>query len=476
MTTSPRQEGSRSPTGRLPFLVRAGYGGFGGAERVVEGAYYAFFLFFLTDVIGLNPITAGTVMLVGSISDGISDLFAGIFSDRLETRWGRRRPILLAIALPYGVASWMLFTDFGLTGSTRVLYFCAIVALFYAVSDFVVVPGKALGAEMSLDYDERTSINGYRMLWSFAGNAAGTACVLLVAGYFTERLGDERAGWSAMAACLGVVAILPILLTWRVTRGYEIRPQNKTPFSLRDVWTPLVTNRVFRYVLGFTTLAATGQYFFHGSFVYYMTYWMGYDKSESSYVYGVLGICGFAWVPVVTRLGRGVGKRTAVVLLCGLAIVAVGGLWMVQPGQQLLLIVCATAAVSSLGLSYAMLGGAMIADAVEVEEFKTGQRREGYYYAMAAVGYKAAISIVYWVIGMALDWIGYQPGAEQSAEALTGIRLLVSMGPAVGAILAIIVALRSPMTRKRHQALLSALEEKKQGKEPDVSSIRELLA
>ena len=89
---------------KLPFKVKFFYGGIEGGITVVWGVFSFFFLFFLTDVVGINPATAGTIMLIAGIWDAVTDPFAGIISDRTKSKWGRRRPYLIAFVLPFAVS------------------------------------------------------------------------------------------------------------------------------------------------------------------------------------------------------------------------------------------------------------------------------------------------------------------------------------------------------------------------------------
>ncbi len=212
-------------------------------------------MFFATDVVGLRPSSAGLIMMISALSDAVSDPITGIISDKLNTRWGRRRPILLAVALPYGFVTWLLFTDPGWNESATVVYFSIIVTIFYAVIDLIWTPGLALGAEMTLDYDERTSLAGYRTAWDFAGGIVASLSCLLVVEACSEWLGNARAGWSAMAALYGLVAAVPVFLTWRVTRGYERYHEKESKLDLKETWRSVSGNKVLLPIIGIYAFA-----------------------------------------------------------------------------------------------------------------------------------------------------------------------------------------------------------------------------
>jgi len=122
-----------------------------------------------------------------------------------------------------------------------------------------------------------------------------------------------------------------------------------------------------------------------------------------------------------------------------------------------------------------LLGWSMIPDVIEVDEFKTGQRREGLYFGLIAFVQKLGSAIAIWFIGIILSWVGYTPGATQSTEAMWGIRLIFSEGTAFFILLVIIICLLSPMTREKHKALTEAISRKKSDKDYDTAKIQDLI-
>ena len=151
------------------------------------------FLFFLTDVVGMDPAFAGLVMMIGTLWDAVTDPTVGILSDRMRTRWGRRRPFLLAIAVPYGLITWLLFTDFGLGPSLTKWYFVMAIVLYYTAATLLEVPYASLAAEMTQDYDERTSLFSFRAAFSQLASIAGAGLPWLMIAYFSKTIGGEKA-------------------------------------------------------------------------------------------------------------------------------------------------------------------------------------------------------------------------------------------------------------------------------------------
>ncbi|MEI6725692.1 MAG: MFS transporter, partial [Actinomycetes bacterium] len=173
MAAEPRPEAAR-----LSLRVKLGYGGAEGAGSLLWTVYYTFFLFFLTDVVKMRAGAAGFIVLVGSLWQALFTPVVGIVSDARRWKWGRRRPFLLASAVPYAIVAWLLFTDLRLTPAWTFVYFLVVTLLYFSVFTLEDVPYTALAAEMTQDYDERTSLVTYRTGWSQLVTIIGAAVPL----------------------------------------------------------------------------------------------------------------------------------------------------------------------------------------------------------------------------------------------------------------------------------------------------------
>ena len=458
----------------LPFKVKWGYGMLDAAGGTVWALFYIFFLFFLTDVVKMKPAVAGVIMMVGVMWDAVTDPLVGIWSDRIKSRWGRRRPFLLAMAVPFGIISWLLFTDFGFGQQGTTAYFTIMVMVFFSGYSLLNVPYTALAAEMTQVYEERVSLVTYRAMWSQLSAILGAALPLYMAQYFTGTFGSQKMGWSVMAGVIGIASIIPILWTWRSTRGYELFPE-EIKVKWKDVFYVIMKNRPFRYVLGIWTTGIMATNLAGAVIVYFMTYYMGYSEDQSSIALLFLFSAGAAWILPLNYLARTKGKRFAFIFSMGLwTVVSAFGIVMVQPDDTVLFYTILFL-VSGGNAGIYLLGWSMIPDVVEVDEFKTGHRREGLYFGIIAFGQKTGSALALWFVGIVLSSVGYQPDMVQSDAALWGIRLTLGEGTAIVLFISCLLAYWMPMTAKKHQALMKALELKKAGKEYDTSLIDDIL-
>lgn len=459
---------------KLPFSVKLGYGAASGAIGMAFTVVSLYFLFFLTDVAKLDPAFAGFAIMLGALWDAFLNPAVGIGSDRLRTRWGRRRPFLLVLAAPYAVITWLLFSDFGLDPFWANVYFPLMILLFFTANSCIEVPYSSLSAEMTQDYDERTSLVGFRMAWSQLASIAGASLPLLAAFHFGRVLGNEKAGWSAMAAVFGVACIPLILLTWRTTRGREVFPETSdiNPIhAFRDAF----QNRPFRYAVGLWSFGAAAMAVSGFLIVFFMTYILNLDDKRSSLAFLILFACGVLWIPFIDKTSARIGKRWTFIIYVGawaLVQACVGPFlspetWWVFFGAMFI----ASSGVATLF----MIGYAMIADVVEVDEFKSGHRREGLYFGSAFFVQKVIGALVPLAIGVVLKWVDYVPDVPQTETALTGIRALYCGGSGAAFLVSIVFCYLVPITRENHAALVEAMRLKKAGEPYNSDGFEDLI-
>jgi GPH family glycoside/pentoside/hexuronide:cation symporter len=453
--------------------VKFFYGGVEGGITVVWGVFSFFFLFFLTDVVGINPATAGTIMLIAGVWDAVTDPVAGIISDRTKGKWGRRRPYLIGFLVPFAVSAWLLFTDFGFSPGWTVAYFIMANILFYFVQDFIAVPGNSLAAEMTRDYDERTTLVSWRTVWSSFFTLVGMVAPLLLVEAFSGVFGEERWGWSAMMAILAVVGTIPILLAWNFTRGYERHPEKPVKITFKDLQEMFLENKPFLNLVGVIVSIIGSIGTLTVAVIYFLEHYMGYTEDDSAIVFLVFQATGILFVPLVNWIIQRYGKRISTIIGGVLAALVYSSYFFIVPGQDVLIYVMFIAASLAVNFMY-MVYWSMIPDVTEVDEFKSGQRREGIYFAVTDFINKVVMSLGAFLVGVLLDTAGYIPEAPPESS-ITMIRVLTSFVPAIFALLLILFGIMNPMTKVKHEALKKAIELKNAGQEFDAESIKEIV-
>jgi GPH family glycoside/pentoside/hexuronide:cation symporter len=200
---------------KLPTKTKFLYGIADLGISLLTASIQFFLLFFYTDVAGIDPGIAGTALLVGKLTwDALNDPLFGYWSDRTRSRWGRRKPYMLLGAIPFGLTIWLLFSiPAGLVGVKAFLVVLGSFLLADTFQTMVSVPYYALSAELTYDYDERTSLISIRMIFTVLGYILGAALTTVVAGFFMNLGWSKNAAYSGMGAVFGFVAMVTLLVT-----------------------------------------------------------------------------------------------------------------------------------------------------------------------------------------------------------------------------------------------------------------------
>jgi GPH family glycoside/pentoside/hexuronide:cation symporter len=455
MTESATRNTQRE-TGRLALRTKMLFST-GDLSTSIPLAIVMFFqLYFLTDVAGLRPDYAAWAVGLGRIWDAINDPLFGLISDRIRTRWGRRRVLLLFGAVPLGVSFAMMWLVPPWGPLALTAYYTVAFILFDTIFTAVHVGYNALTPEMTPDYDERSSLNGYRMVFSISGTL-GAIILATVLGWFIT---DSRLLFAIVGLGLGVVTIIPPLVVFSVTRERPAEEQPE-PLPMRQAIAATLSNRPFWLVMGLYLFSWTTASVLAAVLVYYATYYLRVPDQANYFVLIAQGSA-ILFIPLWVWAARRLDKRRAFILGTLSWIVVLLGLSALRSDQVVLAYLLAALAGSGIATAY-VLPWSMVPDIIEHDQVQTGQRREGSYYAFASFFQKLATGTAIWAMGQALAFTGYitpttgAPSPIQPAEVVLAIRLFMGPIPVVLLVLAILCAWRYPISRERHRALRDEL-------------------
>ena len=474
---------------RLDLRTKILYGMGDIANAVKMTLFGLFTLYFYTTVMGLPGSLVGIASVVVLVWDAVIDPYIGYLSDRSRFRFGRRHAFMLVGALTMGITFWaFLSPPQGLSTGALFAWLLGSSLLVRTATSVFGVPYFALGAELSEDYHERTSITGIRGILALLGTL-GTAVSSFVV-FFPDRTPGvdpklNYAGYPAMGLVFGLVMTVTGLiatlgtLSWRADPSLTLRTSLPTGGDTEMLQTPRnffasliqsLRNPSFRALFTSYSLFFLGVVINNSLTMYYLTYYAQVTASTALstfqlafYVGGLVGVV--FWL----RLSRVVEKHwlylltnvaTAVLMLCALLLVGEGRL--LGTGNVPALIT-GHALAGFFGSILWFMPGSMIADVADEDELATGQRREGSFFGIFFFGQQLAAGVSLLFSGVLVDWFaGLTPGqAAQSAQTAWRIGLLYSVLPATLLGVAAVLILRYSLSRQRVAAIRAELDRRR---------------
>lgn len=443
--------------------LKFGVGDFGVS---VMGALIQFYmLFYYTDVVHIDPGLAGTAMLVGKLTwDMVNDVLFGYLQDRYNTRWGKRRPYLIFCAVPMMLGFWLLLSlPEGLTGAKAFFAIIGTSMLFDTFHTLVVTAYSAMTAELTLDYDERTSLTTYRMVFSIIGYIGGAGASMLLAGIISDMTGaSAREAWSLVGLIFGTLAAITTLIPGLFVTDKPVIDAEPTQLPPLKAFASTLKNKPFTKYLTISMIMSTAFTMVTTMLSYYLIYQL--DMGDSLYVVmflmlGTLALCLVPCAGVSAKLGK--AKTYAL----GITIASAGLMVAFFLRGEMSVIIYVLAAIVGLGFSSQWVcPHSMMPDVIEYDELETGERREGIYYGMNATAGKITGSLGTAICGWGMDLTGYVEGAVQTRAALMGIRVMFAVIPALLLFVCVPLLLKYPITRESHAKVLAALEQRRKEK------------
>lgn len=436
----------------LPLRTKLGFAFGDHTLSIALATVSLYYLYFLTEIVGLRPGIAAFVLLLGRSVDAITDPAMGLLSDRTRSPLGRRRLYFALGAIPFGLSFALMWRTVpaGDPWSSGALYAAAFTlhTLAYTV---LAVPYFALLPEMARGYHERTAMNIYRY--------AGTVIGLLIAAVATRPLVEAVGGGAAGYARVGVVLGAWIALPWFVVLAVSWeRPETWRPSALGFAagMQAMFRHGAYRRLIALFVSSRIAIDIVGATLIFYFDYWLG-RPGDFAIGMGVLFVADLLSLPLWMRLSRIADKK---------AIFIAGGAWWLAvqvlffnaqptwPRWQVF------ALMAAIGIGFAavdFMPWSMLGDVIDEDELNTGERREGLYSGAFTFLRKLGGAGGAALAGVILDIAGFQRGVAQSETSLWAIRGLAGLVPLVFVGLALVIARGYSISRLRHEEILAVL-------------------
>jgi len=443
---------SDTSTGRLSVRTKLGFGvaDLGGNLFFTAMGFWS--LNYLTDTVAIPAAAAGAAVMVGKLWDAVTDPMMGFISDRTRSRWGRRRPYLLFGSVPLFLSMWFFFSNPHISSPVlSVLWATFALCLLNTAYTVVNIPYSSLTPELTQDYHERSSLNGYRFGFAVIGTILGAGAVLPIIGLFKTR----DAGFSAVGALLGLVMAVTALITFFSVREPD---HSKTPLPTEgffETFLAVFKNKPYLNILATYALNLTALNFVQGILVYYFKYLYN-NEGATTIAMILLLVVAMLCIPVSVLVSKRIGKKRTYQISFFILATACMGIFFLGHvlGMSFFLAMMVYAGVG-IGFGY-VAPWAMVPDTIEFDAVKTGKRKEGAFYGMWTFTSKVGTSLAIFLTGIILGIAKYSPNlAEQLPSAKMAIRLLVGPIPAAVFVASMILVQFYPLDEKAYAAIMA---------------------
>ncbi|MGA2326150.1 MAG: MFS transporter [Bryobacteraceae bacterium] len=467
---------------QVRWKERVAYGAGDLASCLYWNTFSLFLLFFYTDTFGISPAAAGTMLLITRTVDAVFDPLMGMIGDRTRSRWGRFRPWLLWMCVPFAIAGVLTFTTPNLSPTGKLIYAYityALVMIFYSA---INIPYGALLGVITPDSDERTRLSTYRFFGAFAGNLIVQGTLLyLVAGFGSGNWGfgnvaaiehlklGKRLSAPEVAItqhgfplAVGVYAILAaalFLFTFAATKE-RVHTLKRHSSSVREDLRDVLHNRPWLVLSAANVLFLIWVSMRGAATAYYFKYYVGNSQLMSSWlVFGTIAtLLGVAATEPLTRwLG---GRRSTYIWLQLINAASCGLLFFASPSNYILIF--GTQIIGSfLNGPLNPLIWAMYADTADYAEWRFGRPSTGLILSAGTFSQKTGWTVGGAVAGWLLAYYGFAADKMQSTATLNGIRMMMSLLPAAASIVTAIAALFYNLDRRTQQRIEAELKERR---------------
>ncbi len=449
---------------RLSFKENLGFGLGDMASNFFFQTFGIFLLYYYTDVFGIEPAAAGTMFFLTRLIDAFTDPAMGAIADRTKTRWGKYRPYLLWMAIPYGICGYLIFANPDLEGASKLIYAYVTYSAMMLIYTAINVPYCSLMGVLSPSSKARTVASSFRFACAFGGGFL----ISLFVRPMVEALGagDEVKGFQHAMAIFAVASVALFLVTFLTTRE-RVQPPANQQHNLKEELGELLKNKpwviLFYGAVASTTFlvlrdSVTIQYFKYVVGVSDEKYWWIFD--QASLFLGAAKLSNVAGILCVGLFLGNYDKKPLAVVLCLITALSVLAFFFIPADQFGLMIAVNTIGTFVYGPTAAIIWS-MYGDVAAYGEYKFGRRSTGLVHSAQLFSLKTGSMIAGSLAGALLAYFGFVANEVQTERSILGITLMFSVIPAVFALIKAWAIWAYPLDAKKMAEIETALAERK---------------
>ncbi len=445
----------------VPFPIRLGWGVGSLGVAILFNSYAVLLLYYLTNVVGMKVQVAGLLLGIAKAYNVVCDVPIGLMSDHTRSRWGRRRPWMLAGSFLCAAAFVILFNvpQSAADAPAATMTYVLGALLFYATAySCFNVPYMAMPAEMSGSYHERTAIMSFRVVFIQFGYLIGVG----LAPSLARMLGGGAQGYGKVGWILGLAAGIAMLVSFFGTARARRTERETVRYSVAEQLRSALSNRPFLLLSGFKLLTLFSGATVTATLLFFVKNVLHHDPGimlwySIGYAGAALITVPLFWVKLSARIGK---QRALMVATLGFMVVVLSWL-LARPGESEWIFTLRAFMLGSFAAGKLLLGMTLLPDIMEYDTLRTGMRREGVFSGAYSLVEKSAYALSPVVLSLILAAFGYRESVneavvEQTRSALTGIYLNIAIVPAVCNALAALVLLRYDLTEEKLRELRAA--------------------
>ncbi|WP_347049917.1 MFS transporter [Flavobacterium olei] len=456
---------------KISLKEKIGYGLGDAASSMFWKIFSMYLLFFYTDVFGLAPAVVGTMFLITRIWDSCFDPIVGILADRTKSKWGKFRPYLLWVAIPFAVIGVLTFYTPDFDEKGKIIYAYVTYSLMMMIYSLINVPYASLLGVMSSDRKERNTLSSYRMVFAFGGSLLALWLIEPLVNYFGGNL-NSKTGWLATISVFGFITTLFFWACFLFTKE-RVKPIGNEQNNLKEDLQDLLKNKPWWILLGAGIGALVFNSIRDGAAVYYFKYYVSssvnFDFSlfgtdfhmTPTSIYLVLGqAANIIGVIIATPIANKIGKKKT--FFGAMAMAAILSLIFYMFGKEDVFLIMSFQVLISIcaGCVFPLIWS-MYADSADYSEWKQGRRATGLVFSASSMSQKFGWTIGGAGAGWLLGYFGFQANVEQTAFTQNGIQLMLSILPAIAAVISVLFILFYPLSEEKLQIIEQDLNAKR---------------